>query len=91
MAGIQGFFVSRTGMLVAALSIFVIIPMLLIKMGIENAYTEFFGNPFTSFAVVFILGVLVLHKYIRTNIIGAGFMLGGIAIVAYLYVYTLIL
>jgi len=88
---VQGFFVSRSGLLLTALAIVVIIPLLLVKAGIENAYTDFFANPFTAFACVFILGVVSLHRYIRANIIASFILLAGIACVAYLYVWALLL
>lgn len=89
--GVQGFFVSRAGLLLTALAIFVIIPTMLLSMGLESVYTDFFANAFTSFAVIFIIGAIALNRFIRGNVVVAALVLSGIALVSYLYVYTLIL
>ena len=89
--GVQGFFVSRSGIIISALAIFIIIPTLLLKSGVENWYTDLFANPFTSFAILFIIGLIAMHRYIRGNVVVATLITAGIALLSYLYVYALIL
>jgi succinate dehydrogenase hydrophobic anchor subunit len=91
MPGINGLFLSKSGLLLIVLAVCVIVPTALMKMGVENDYTTFFTNPFTTFSLIFIVGVLSFHKVIRANVIAATIMTGLIAVASYLYVYTLIL
>ena len=88
---VQGFFLSRTGLFVGALSVLVILPTILLKGGLESWYTDMFANPFTSFACIFILGAIAMNRYIRGNIVLSFMVLSGIAVFSYLYVWALLL
>jgi hypothetical protein len=91
MIGGNGLFVSKTTILVGILSIFVIIPTILSKVGFEeNAFVAFFTNPFTAFAVIVFIGVGATFQYLRPHLISL-VHLGIIMMAAFIYVWGLLI
>jgi hypothetical protein len=87
---IRGIFLSKAGILLSILSIFVIIPTALSEFGIEHAFVDFFVNPFVSFTVIVFIGFVATYNWLRPHwisLIHVAAILGG----AFVYVYVLLM
>lgn len=91
MIGGRGLFLSRSFVLVCILSIFVIIPTILLKIGFgDNSFVSFFTEPFTSFAVIIFIGMAATYQFLRPH----WFSLIHISIIllgAFIYVWSLLM
>lgn len=90
MLGGRGIFLSRAGILVIILGLFVIVPTVLASFGVEHPFVAFFTEPFTAFAVIFLIGMASTFQLLRPHwisLVHISFILLG----AFVYVWALLM